>query len=119
MNKNKILESMDDLFANFENIDMTKLDSFLHEILKLFDDLQTKFKSSNEQDKAEALELTQLLQEKLSSLADKALAASGLSKDKIEKVLANPANFKPHDWETFKKIEHEMGDYKKNLATNH
>jgi hypothetical protein len=119
MNKHKLIESMDDLFANFEKIDMNKLDNFLHQILKLFDDIQVKLKSTDEKDKAEALELAQILQDKLGNLAERAFAASGLSKDKIEQVLSNPANFKPQDWETFKKIEQEMSEYKQNLAPNH
>jgi hypothetical protein len=110
---------MDELFANFEKIDMNKLDNFLHQILKLFDDIQIKLKSTDEKDKAEALELAQILQEKLGTLAERAFAASGLSKEKIEQVLSNPANFKPQDWDTFKKIEQEMSDYKQNLAPNH
>ncbi len=118
MKKHSIIESMEDLFSNFEKIDMTKLDLFLHQILKLFDEIQTKLKSTDEKEKAEALELAQALQQHLNGLADKAFAASGLSKDKIDQVLSNPGNFKPHDWDTFKKIEQDMSDYKKNLATN-
>jgi len=118
MENHKIIESMDELFSNFDKIDMTKLDGFLHEILKLFDYVQTKLKSPDEKERNEALELAQQLQQKLSGLAEKAFAASGLSKDKIEEVLANPANFKPHDWNTFKKIEQEMKDYQNNIKTS-
>lgn len=115
MQSHNFLESIDDLFSNFDKVDMTKLDTFLQDVLKLFDHVQTKLKSEDEKERAEALELAQELQKKLSGLAEKAFAASGLSKDKIQEVLANPANFKPGDWNTFKKIEQEMKDYQNNL----
>ena len=55
MENNKILESMDDLFSNFDKVDMNKLDGFLHEILKLFDYVKTKLKSPDEKERNEAL----------------------------------------------------------------
>jgi hypothetical protein len=76
-------------------------------------------KSPDENERREALQLAEELQQKLSSLAEKAFAASGLTKEKVEQVLSNPANFNSTDWNAFKRIEQEVSDYQKHIGKTH
>jgi hypothetical protein len=114
MKKPQIIDKLDQLFSNFDKVDLNSLDSFLKEILNLFSYLQEKLQSPNEDERKEALELAEQLQTKLTSLTQKAYAASGLSKEKIDELLANPANFKPQDWSSIKKLESQMTHFQQN-----
>lgn len=116
MKEHKIIESMDQLFSNFEKVDMKSLDNFLQEILKLFSYLQEKLNSKDEAEKREALELAEQLQNKLSGLAEKAYAASGLTPEKVKQVLSNPKNFKPEEWSAIQKLELDMNHHRTKIT---
>ena len=108
MEKPNILEKLDQLFANFDKVDMSSLDAFLKEVLKLFSYLQEKLQSKDEAERTEALTLAEQLQTKLNAITQKAYAASGLSKEKIDELMANPKNFNPRDWMTMQKLDNQM-----------
>ena len=114
MEKPKIIETLDQLFTNFDKVDLNSLDSFLKEILGLFGYLQEKLQSPNEAERKEALKLAEQLQTKLTALTEKAYSATGLSKEKIDEILTNPKNFNPQDWSAIKKMENQMTHFQQN-----
>lgn len=115
MNKSDILEKIDELFDTGQPPNMEKLELLISETLKFFEYLRFKMESPKEEDKKEALELAQKLQQKLEGLAEKSLASSGMSRDQLQALLSNPSNFSEEEWNKFKSAEKEISDYRKEV----
>jgi len=115
MNKPNILEKIDELFGDSQAPDMQKLELLISETLKFFEYIRVKMQSPNEEDRKEAIEMAQKLQQKLEGLADKSLASSGMSRDQLYTLLSNPNNFSGEEWKKFKAAEKEISDYRKDI----
>ena len=115
MSKPNILENLDALFANLDKPDVQKLELLVAETLKAFEYLRDKLQSPDENVKKEAMELTYQLQRKLEDLAEIALANAGLDKDQLQNLLSNPRNFSEAQWNTFKKSEKSIAEYKEDI----
>lgn len=115
MNKPNIIESLDQLFGNFEKVDLKSLDTFLQDILKLFSYLQEKLNSKDEAEKKEAMELAEQLQAKLNTVAQKAYAASGLTPEKIEQFVSNRKNFDADQWAALQNLQGNINNYQSKI----
>jgi hypothetical protein len=115
MNKPNILEKLDELFGGSETPNMAKLETLIAETLKFFEYIRHQMQSGNEEDRKAAVELAQQLQHKLEGLADKSLAASGMSREQLYSFLANSKNFTGDEWNRFKAAEQEIQDYRKEV----
>lgn len=115
MNKPNILEKIDELFGDSQAPDMQKLEVLISETLKFFEYIRSQMQSPKEKDRQEAIEMAQKLQQKLEGLADKSLASSGMSRDQLYTLLANPNNFSGEEWKKFKDAEKEISDYSKDV----
>ena len=115
MNKPNILEKIDELFSDTQAPDMQKLEVLISETLKFFEYIRVKLQSPDEKERTEALEMAQKLQHKLEGLADKSLSDSGMSRDQLFNLLANPTNFSGEEWKKYKAAEKEITDYRKEV----
>lgn len=113
MSKSNILEKFDELFSENKAPNIQNLESLIAETLQFFEYLRVKLQSSNADEKKEAMEMAQKLQQKLEDLAEKSLEASGMNRDQIFKMLSNPNNFTNQDWNSYKKAEQEITEYRK------
>lgn len=115
MNKPNILEKIDELFGDPQAPDMQKLELLISETLRFFEYIRAQMQSPKEEDRKEAIEMAQKLQQKLEGLADKSLASSGMSRDQLYTLLSNPNNFSGEEWQKFKTAEKEISDYRKDI----
>lgn len=113
MKQSKFIEHLDKIFENPENIDMSQLENLLFETLKFFDTIRERMTSSDPKERERAMEDAVEMQEKLNQVTEKIYAKTGLTKEKAQQILSNPANFKPSDWETMKHLEKELGQIQK------
>lgn len=111
--KSDILEKIDSLFGNMENLSMDKVEGLVHETLKFFEYLRNALTSNDEKERTEAMEVAKELQKKLEEQAEKAYKAAGLSPEEIQRMMKNPSNFLPEDWNVFEKVQKEISDYQK------
>ena len=115
MKKPNILEKLDELFGGSEPPSMQKLELLISETLKFFEYIRSQMQSPNEDDRKEAMELAQVLQQKLEGLADKSLVSSGMSREQLYSFLGNSKNFSGDEWKKFKAAEKEIEDYRKDV----
>jgi hypothetical protein len=115
MKYNKFMEQLDKVFENPQNVNMPQLETLLFETLKFFDSVRERMTSGDAEDREKAMEDAVEMQERLNKLTENIYAKTGLTKEKAQKILSNPANFKPEDWETMKNMEKELAHFKKDL----
>ncbi len=115
MKNNNFVEHLNHIFENPQNVDMSELEKLLVETLKFFDSVRERLTSKDAAVREKAMEEAAEMQEKLNQVTEKIYAKTGLTKEKAQEILSNPANFKPDDWETMKKIEQELNQFQKNL----
>lgn len=115
MRYNKFLEHLDKVFENPQNVDMSQLEALLFETLKFFDSIRERMTSKDPEERDKAMEEAVEMQEKLNMITDKIYAKTGLTKEKAQKILSNPANFKPEDWEKMKNMEKELDQFQKDI----
>lgn len=114
MRYNKFIEKLDQILENPQDINMSQLESLLFETLKFFDSVRERLASSDPEEREQAVKEAAEMQEKLNQVTEKIYAKTGLTKEKAEQILSNPANFKPEDWETMQNIEKELSQFQKN-----
>jgi hypothetical protein len=115
MEYNKIIEQLDQVFENPQKVDMSQLEKLLFETLKFFDSVRERLTSSDPEEREKAMKEAVEMQEKLNQVTEKVYAKTGLTKEKAQQILSNPANFKPQDWETMKNIEKELTQFQKSI----
>ena len=115
MKHNKFMDQLDKIFENPEKVSMTQLESLLFETLKFFDSIREKMMSTDPEVRDKAMEEAVEMQEKLNKVTESIYAKTGLTKEKAQQILANPANFRPEDWETMKKMQDELSQFHKGI----
>jgi hypothetical protein len=115
MKYNKFMNQLNQIFENPEKVDMSQLEKLLFETLKFFDSIRERLSSKDPKEREKAMEEAAQMQEKLNEVTDKIYAKTGLTKEKAQQILSNPANFKPEDWETMKHLEQELHQFHKKL----
>jgi len=118
MKKNSPLEKLEELFADAEAPDVQKLEVLISETLHFFQSLreQMQSKEASAEDKEKAIQAAQALQAKLEELADRSLAATGMTRQQLQTLLSNPQNFNQEDWSSFKKAEETIAEYQDTTA---
>ena len=111
----KLIEQMDHIFENPEKVDMSQLEKLLIETLKFFDSVRDRLASSDPVERDKAMGEAVLMQEKLNQVTEKIYTKTGLTKEKAQQILANPANFKPEDWKSMKHMEKELDHFQHKL----
>jgi hypothetical protein len=109
---NNILEKIDGIFKHPESLTMQELEGFVHEMLGFFETLRTTMVTGTEDEKKEAMEMTQEVQQKLQILAQKAYEKTGMSEAEIQKFLT-AGNFPKTDFKLFQNAQNEIEEYKK------
>jgi predicted solute-binding protein len=115
MKADDILDLLHKLFQDPEKIDMAELEKLLFDTLKFFDAVRTRLSSDDEKDRELAMKEAVQVQEKLNQLTERIYSKTGLTREKVQEILSNPANFKPQDWEAMKSIENELNQFRKSL----
>lgn len=118
MQNNNILEKVDEMFANFDNLDFAKIETLIKEVLAFLESLKDKLSSSDEKVKTEAVEMAQKLQQKLQLLSQKAFAKANMSQDQIAQFLSKNNSFTPDEWVRLKNMEQKMSNYEETLPKN-
>lgn len=115
MKHNKFMEQLEKISENPEKVNVQELESLLLETLKFFDGIREKMTSSDPQVRDKAMEEALEMQEKLNKITESIYAKTGLTKEKANQILSNPANFKPDDWEAMKKMQKELSHFHKGI----
>ncbi len=115
MRYKKFIEHLDQIFENPEKIEMGQLEKLLVETLKFFDSIRERMESTDPEEREKAMKEAVEIQEKLNKVTEQIYAKTGLTREKAQKILANPANFKPADWDKMKSMEDELDHFKKQL----
>jgi hypothetical protein len=118
----KFEEKFEKLFKEIEGLtdaqSLPKMESFVHDSLQFFEFIRVKLSSEDEEERKEAMNLAQKLQDKLTQQTEKALKASGMNEDQLQSFLAQPSNFNPEEWATFEKSQKEIQDYQSTVFTS-
>jgi len=112
--QNNLLEKLDSLFSAQASMNMEQIEGFIHEVLKLFDDLRKTLVEGTEEEKKEALNIVQEVQSKLQILAQKAYEKIGMSEEEVKKFLAS-GHFPKADLHHFQQAQKEIEEYQKGL----
>lgn len=115
MKSNKLFKKLEQIFENPEKINMADLEKLLFETLGFFDTIREQLSSDDPEVREKAMEEAAQLQEKLNLVTDKLYTKTGLTKEKAQQILSNPANFKPEDWAMMKNLEKELDHFQANL----
>lgn len=115
MKYNKFMDQLDKIFDKPENVNMGQLETLLFETLKFFDSVRERLTSGDEKEREKAMEEAALMQERLNKLTESIYTKTGLTKEKAQQILSNPANFRPEDWEKMKTMEKELAEFQNNL----
>ena len=115
MKYNKFMEQLDKIFEKPENLNMAQLESLLFETLKFFDSVRERMASKDSSEREQAMQDAVEMQERLNKLTENIYARTGLTKEKAQQILSNPANFKPEDWDKMKNIEKELAHFQNTL----
>ncbi len=115
MKNNKFMDQLDKIYENPQNITMPQLETLLFETLKFFESVRERMVSNDPQEREKAMQEAVEMQERLNQLTESIYAKTGLSKEKAQQILSNPANFKPEDWEMMQNIEKELAHFQKNI----
>lgn len=113
MKYNRLMEQLDKIFENPQNVNMGQLETLLFETLKFFDSIRERLTSTDPKVREKAMEEAAVMQERLNEVTEKIYAKTGLTKEKAQQILSNPANFKPDDWEKMKNMENELKQFQK------
>jgi hypothetical protein len=111
-----ILEKFDELFSDVDAIDPAKIEIFVHESLKFFDELKTKLTSLDDKEREEAMKIAEQLQQRLELFAQKAIDKTGMTKEQLEEYVSQQSNFTPESWDSFQSAESEIKEYKKHIT---
>ncbi|MGH2611932.1 MAG: hypothetical protein ACRDFB_02655 [Rhabdochlamydiaceae bacterium] len=115
MENNKFMDQLDKIFENPQNVNMAQLETLLFETLKFFDSVRERMTSTDPKEREKAMQDAVSMQERLNQITDSIYAKTGLTKEKAQQILSNPANFKPEDWEMMKNMEKELAHFQKDL----
>ena len=115
MKHNKFMDLLDKIFDKPESVNMAQLESLLFETLKFFDSVRERMTSKDSEERDRAMQDAVEMQERLNKLTETIYAKTGLTKEKAQQILANPANFKPEDWEKMKNMEKELAHFNNTL----
>lgn len=114
----KFEEKFDEFFKNLDGLGtaegLPKMESFVHDALGFFDVIRTKLASENEEDRKEAMEWAQKLQEKLMEQTEKALAASGMDEEKLKSLLGHSSGSE-EDKAPYDRAKKEIEEYQASL----
>ncbi len=115
MKNSKFMDQLDKIFDKPENVSMAQLESLLFETLKFFDSIRERMTSKDNEERERAMQDAVEMQERLNKLTESIYAKTGLTKEKAQQILANPANFKQEDWEKMQNIEKELAHFQSTL----
>ena len=115
MKYNKFMDHLDKIFENPQNVNMGQLEALLFETLKFFDSIRERLTSTDPEERDKAMQEAIVMQERLNQVTDTIYKKTGLTKEKAQQILSNPANFKPEDWDKMKNMEKELSHFEKNL----
>lgn len=111
---NKLIDKMDDFFNDPHSLNMEKMEQFVHETLRFFDQLRTTLTTGTEEEKKEALKEAQEMQAKLQEVAKKAYDKLGMKPEEVEKLLAQ-GHFPKEQMKHFKNAQEEIAEYRKTM----
>jgi len=113
MEKEEFMKYLDTIFEDPQNINMAQLEKLLFKTLKFFDGIRERIASKDPEEREKAMKEATEMQEKLNLLTERIYSKTGLTKEKAQDILSNPANFKPEDWATMQNLEKELRQFQK------
>lgn len=112
---NPIIDKIESMFNKSQNLTMPQVEEFVHEVLKFFDSLRDKLTTGSEEEKKEALNEAQEMQQKLQLVATKAYEKLGMSESEIKKYLEQ-GNLPLEEMKHFHNAEKEIQEFQKNIG---
>ena len=112
---NNLTKKLDEFFKEPSALSMAKMEEFIHETIKFFDQIRTTMETGTEEEKKAAIKESQELQEKLQKYTKQAYEKSGMSEEEVKKFLEK-GNFPAADFRLFKNAEKEIQEFREKGA---